>query len=48
MIKKRGSNYVVTNKEGTQTLGTHPTEEAAKEQLAAIEISKQQRVKRKK
>lgn len=48
MIKKKGSNYVVTNKEGTKTLGTHPDKAEAMDQLAAIEISKKQRIKRKK
>ncbi len=48
VIRKRGNKFVVTNKEGTKTLGTHDSEEQAKDQLAAIEISKANRVKRKK
>lgn len=48
MIRKNGDSYEVTNKEGTQVLGTHPTRAQAMDQLAAIEISKKKRVKRKK
>jgi len=39
-IKKQGSKFVVTNKAGTKTLGTHPTRGAALSQLRAIEASK--------
>ena len=39
-IKKRGNKFIVTNKSGSKVLGTHRTEESAKKQLAAIEISK--------
>lgn len=39
-VRKRGDKWVVTNKAGDKTLGTHDTEDQAKKQLAAIEISK--------
>lgn len=39
-IKKVGDEYVVYPKKGGKRLGTHKTKEAAKKQLAAIEISK--------
>lgn len=42
-IKKRKGEYIVTNKEGDKILGTHKTRKQALKQLAAIEISKQQR-----
>ena len=41
-IKKVGSKHIVYPKSGGKRLGTHDTEKAAKKQLAAIEISKQQ------
>ena len=44
-IKKIGNKYVVYPKKGGKRLGTHETEEAAKKQLAAIEISKAKRGK---
>lgn len=40
MIRKRGSKWVVLDKKGKKTLGTHPTKEKALAQLRAIEISK--------
>lgn len=40
MIRKRGDKFVVTNKAGTNVLGTHASKEKAAKQLAAIEISK--------
>jgi len=40
-VKKRGSKYVVTNRAGTKTLGTHASKAAADRQLQAIEASKQ-------
>ena len=39
-IKKKGSKWVVTNKAGTKTLGTHSTKKAALKQLAAVEAKK--------
>ena len=42
IIKKIDGKYVVYPKSGGKRLGTHDTEEGAKKQLAAIEISKQQ------
>jgi hypothetical protein len=39
-IKKVDGKYVVYPKKGGARLGTHDSEEAAKKQLAAIEISK--------
>jgi|7_EtaG_2_1085326.scaffolds.fasta_scaffold03793_7 8-oxo-dGTP pyrophosphatase MutT (NUDIX family) len=39
-IKKVDGKYAVYPKKGGKRLGTHGTEEAAKKQLAAIEISK--------
>ncbi len=48
MIKKRGKKFVVTTESGDKTLGSHATKEQAQDQLAAIEISKKNRVKRKK
>ena len=40
-IEKRGDKWVVLDSSGEKVLGTHETEEKAKKQLAAIEISKQ-------
>ncbi len=40
-IQKRGDKWVVLDSSGEKVLGTHETEEKAKKQLAAIEISKQ-------
>ena len=40
-IEKRGNKWVVLDSSGEKVLGTHETEEKAKKQLAAIEISKQ-------
>lgn len=40
MIVRQGGNWVVKDSSGKNTLGTHPSEEQAKKQLAAIEISK--------
>jgi hypothetical protein len=42
-IKKIDDEYVVYPKKGGKRLGTHKTKEAAKKQLAAIEISKAKR-----
>jgi hypothetical protein len=42
VIKKVDGKYVVYPKSGGKRLGTHDTEEKAKKQLAAIEISKAQ------
>ena len=39
-IEKRGDKWVVLTKDGSKVLGTHGSEEDAKKQLAAIEISK--------
>ena len=48
IIKKIDGKYVVYPKSGGDRLGTHDTEEGAKKQLAAIEISKQQNEEKKK
>jgi hypothetical protein len=40
MIVKEGSNYVVKTKDGSKTLGSHPTKAAALAQLRAIEAHK--------
>lgn len=40
MIRKQGSKYVVKNKAGTKTLGTHDTRAKALDQLRAIEANK--------
>lgn len=47
MIKKAGKKYKVTTKSGSRTLGTHSSKKKALKQLAAIEISKAKRKKRK-
>jgi hypothetical protein len=39
-VVKRGDKWVVTNKDGTKTLGTHDSRESAVKQLQAIEASK--------
>jgi mannose-6-phosphate isomerase-like protein (cupin superfamily) len=39
-IKHIGDQWIVTSKDGKQTLGVHPTRKAARKQLAAIEMSK--------
>ena len=43
MIIKKGNKYVVKNKAGTKTLGTHATRKEAIDQLQAIEISKRKK-----
>ena len=45
-IKKRGNKYIVTDSKGTKVLGTHTTKKAALKQLAAVEISKAKRKKK--
>ena len=40
MIKRRGKEWIVTDKSGKKVLGTHPSKEKALKQLRAIEISK--------
>jgi hypothetical protein len=40
MIRKHGSKWQLMSADGRTLLGTHPTEEAAKAQEAAINISK--------
>lgn len=40
MIKKHGSDFVVTTEDGSRVLGTHPNKESAQKQLDAIEIAK--------
>jgi hypothetical protein len=47
MIKKKGSKYVVTSKEGKE-LSKPMTAKNAKEMLAAIEASKAEKEKKKK
>lgn len=47
MIKKQGSKYLVMDSTGKKVLGTHPTRAQALKQLAAVEISKAQRKKKK-
>ena len=47
-IKKRGNKWVVTDKSGKKTLGTHSSKEAAVKQLRAIEANKHRRKGRKK
>lgn len=39
-IEHRGNKWVVLTHDGSKVLGEHDTEEQAKKQLAAIEISK--------
>lgn len=39
-IEKRGDEWVVTNKDRTKVLGTHPSKEKALAQLRAIEMHK--------
>lgn len=43
-IKKSGSKWLVTSKDGSKVLGKHDTKKAALEQLRAIEASKRERV----
>lgn len=45
MIKKRKSDYVVTDKTGKKVLGKHKSRKEALAQLQAIEISKAKRGK---
>ena len=40
MIKKSGNKWIVLTSDGKKRLGTHDTEDKAKDQLIAIEISK--------
>ena len=46
MIKRLKGYWVVLTSDGKRTLGKHDTEEQAKKQLAAIEISKKKRSKK--
>lgn len=46
MIVKRGNQYAVTTEDGSKTLGVHSTREDAQKQLAAIEIGKHLRKRR--
>lgn len=46
MIRKKGNKYQVLDSDGKEVLGTHDSREKALKQLAAIEISKQQRGKK--
>lgn len=39
-VKKRGNKWVVTNKNGTKTLGKHDSREDAVKQLQTIEANK--------
>jgi hypothetical protein len=43
-IIKSGKTWKVTTSSGNKTLGTHKSKEKAMKQLAAIEISKKNRV----
>jgi hypothetical protein len=45
MIKKSGSEYIVTDESGEKVLGRHKTHHDAVRQLAAIEASKARRAK---
>jgi len=40
MIRKQGSKFIVTNSDGSETLGTHSSRKKALAQLRAIEASK--------
>ena len=44
-IEKRGDNFVVTDSSGDKVLGTHDTKKMALKQLAAVEISKKEKLK---
>ena len=46
MIKRLKGKWVVTTSDGRKRLGEHDTEEQAKKQLVAIEISKKRRGKK--
>ena len=46
MIKRLKGRWVVLTSDGKRKLGSHDTEEQAKRQLAAIEISKKRRSKK--
>ena len=45
MIVKKGKKWLVKDSSGKKILGTHTSEDSAKKQLAAIEISKKQKEK---
>lgn len=45
VISRRGGKWVVLSHRGGQVLGTHPSREAAKKQLAAVNISLHKRGK---
>lgn len=40
MIVKQGNKWLLKTKDGSRTLGTHPTKEAARKQEEAIQYSK--------
>ena len=46
MIVKSGSKFLVKTSDGSRTLGEHDTEEDAKKQLEAIEISKKEQAEK--
>ena len=46
MIVRQKGKWIVKTSDGKKQLGSHDTEEQAKKQLAAIEISKKQRSKK--
>lgn len=43
MIKKQGSKYVIKSEDGSKTLGTYSTYEAALKRLCQIEYFKHQK-----
>lgn len=45
MIKKQGDKWAVYDSKGKKKLGEHSSKEAARRQIAAIEISKKMRKK---
>jgi hypothetical protein len=45
MIKKKGSQWVVTDSTGKKVLGKHKTKKEAQKQIAAVEISKKKKKK---
>ena len=47
MIVEENGKYIVKDKTGKKIYGSHETEEKAKRQLAAIEISKKKRAAKK-
>lgn len=46
MIRRRNGKFLVMTSDGSRVLGTHPTKDAAVQQMRAIEASKAKHAER--